>query len=1584
MALNLSGINNENEFYTHHYLVAILENDLKNLFATWETQEQEQGVKQPFQALSRLGKEYFAVRGQLERQKDPAAILALQRRFLPDLLAALGFDMAPTVRTLDGGGLLPIIGEILKPSGEPALWIMEAVCPPTEVTDPLEVSLVKEQCPDPDSTEYPLDHSYADLITKQVFTLAEPPRWVILVSFSAIVLLDRSKWNEKRFLRFDLAEIFGNKDQSTFKAMAALLHRSSICPEDGVCLLDALDENSHKHAFAVSEDLKYSAREAVELLGNEAVFYFRNVLNAGIFGERGGAALNEKELTEECLRYLYRLLFLFYIEARPELSFSPMRSEEFRTGYSLESLRDLEMVALTTEESQNGTFLHESLKTLFDLIFKGFNHKDQQLALGFGDAPQHHTFRMPPLNCHLFDPARTPHLNRVKFRNSVLQRVIQLLSLSRPGSGNKRRGRISYAQLGINQLGAVYEGLLSYSGFFAKSDLYEVKKEGEEYNELKAAFFVTKEELPNYEENEKAFNADGTLKMYPKGTFIYRLAGRNREKSASYYTPEVLTQCLVKYALKELLQDKGADDILQLTICEPAMGSGAFLNEAINQLAEAYLERKQKESGQTVGHDGYALEKQKVKAFLADNNVYGVDLNPTAVELAEVSLWLNSICPGEEGKTPTVPWFGNQLVCGNSLIGARRQVFSAASLTETRKGQQTWQDAVPERVPLGTERPKESVYHFLVPDPGMADYGDKVVKAMEPEAIAAIKEWRKIILKPFSSGQSVTLNRLSAAIDKLWKKHISDCASVRHMTRDGYSFFGYDDRGEFNSRLSTQEKDERFNRILKSENIRNSSPYRRLKLVMDYWCALWFWPITEASKLPSRDEWLMELSALVEGGVYDLEEADSEPKQLALFPGDPKPKQLGINFTPDEFGYVNVDALCTAFPRLALVKDLAERYCFHHWELEFADLFAERGGFDLIVGNPPWIKIEWNEGGLLGDYEPLFILRKYSASTLTAMREETLEKYAIRPEYLEEYVQFAGSQNFLNGQQNYPVLKGMKANLYKCFLPLAWNVGRVDGVSGFVHPEGIYDDPSGGKLRGEVYRRLAYHFQFQNELKLFADIGNREKFSLNIYNNSPSDEFHTIANLFHPITIDQSFASNGMGVCGGIKTDLDEWNLVGHKGRIIQMSPVLLDVFAKIYDEPGTPAMQARLPALHAVELVEVLRKFAAVPQRLGELQKEYYLTQMWNEVNAQKDGTICRKTSFPTSDREWILSGPHFYIGKPFHQTPKNVCETHRAYDNLDLTEIPDDYLPRTNYLPGCDLVQYVARTPQVPWDDGAQKKVIGYYRLVHREMLNQSGERTLVQHIAAPMVGHINTCMTTVFKRIEHLLDFHSLSLSVPVDYRVKSTGMGHANATLINQLPILGEDVTDLIRSALWVRALALNCLTNHYADLWQECWNDSFQHERWAKDDPCLRSGKFVSLTPTWQRNCALRTDYERRQALVEIDVLAAMALKLTLDELCAIYRIQFPVLRQNENDTWYDQNGRIVFTCSKGLPGVGFSRDEWNEIKAMPSGTVSRTITDDTQPGGPVERTITYTAPFNKCDREQDYATVWAEFERRFN
>lgn len=258
---------------------------------------------------------------------------------------------------------------------------------------------------------------------------------------------------------------------------------------------------------------------------------------------------------------------------------------------------------------------------------------------------------------------------------------------------------------------------------------------------------------------------------------------------------------------------------------------------------------------------------------------------------------------------------------------------------------------------------------------------------------------------------------------------------------------------------------------------------------------------------------------------------------------------------------------------------------------------------------------------------------------------------------------------------------------------------------------------------------------------------------------------------------------------------------------------------------------------------------------------------------------------------------------------------------------------------------------------------------------MLNQPGERTLLPAIMAPETGHINGCFSLTFKDTKWLIRMASGLAALPFDFLIKTTGKTHFNNDLAKLLPVV--ETGDCA-----ARVLLLNCLTNLYCDLWRESFSPQFVYDRWTKSDSRLSNTRFTSLTPEWQWSMPLRTDYERRQALVEIDVLTALELGLTLDELCTIWRIQFPVLRQNEQDTWYDRNGRIVFTCSMGLPGVGFSRAEWEKIREMASGTVAREIDDDTLPGGPQKRIITYEAPFDRCDREEDYKTAWPEFERR--
>jgi hypothetical protein len=290
---------------------------------------------------------------------------------------------------------------------------------------------------------------------------------------------------------------------------------------------------------------------------------------------------------------------------------------------------------------------------------------------------------------------------------------------------------------------------------------------------------------------------------------------------------------------------------------------------------------------------------------------------------------------------------------------------------------------------------------------------------------------------------------------------------------------------------------------------------------------------------------------------------------------------------------------------------------------------------------------------------------------------------------------------------------------------------------------------------------------------------------------------------------------------------------------------------------------------------------------------------------------------------------------------------------------------------------------------------------------MLSQSGERTLITTILPPGTAHIHTCLGSAFKDTAALLDYYAMTLSIPVDYRVKSTGMGHANTSLINQLPLPSVNSVPSVVNPLRLRALALTCLTTHYADLWDDCYQDAFREARWSKPNaPGLDPDFFVNLTPNWQRHCALRTDYARRQALVEIDVLVAQALGLTLDELKTIYRVQFPVMRQYEAETWYDTSGRIVFTPSKGLVGVGLPRKAskkdlengityaihaperqeqgialgWEEVKDLKAGSISKTFMDDTLPGGPVERTIEYHAPFHRPDREKDYEQAWRFFK----
>ena len=1582
MSMDLTGITNKNEYFTNHYFSTVFEENASTTISGWNAEAREsEESRTPWSLLRQNARQYYTAHDKFVRSSINMQVLANIKSLASNYLKSLGYpESKPEVVTVDDGLSVPVYLEMTKSNGAPLLWVLLSASKEPDAGI-MESFVFNADDVDDDATgtlykdilgEMPNE----DLVTKILFGSAEPPRFVMLIGMNQIALIDRNKWNEKRYLQFELEEIFSRLENTTLQAMAVLLHKDSLCPDDGKVLLDELDEQSQKNASGVSQDLKYALRESIELLGNEVLYDMKTRLGRDLEADPVDAG----QLTLECLRYMYRMLFVLFIEARPELGYAPIKAQSYYSGYSLESLRDIaDNIRDDVDEVGEGYYLHETLAKLYELIYDGYPKTEEELKKATGSDSLHDMFLIAPLKAHIFDTEYTRMITAAKLRNSCMLRIIDLMSLTRAtGRRNGRRGRISYANLGINQMGAVYEALLSYRGFIAEHDLYEVKRAGDSFNELDVGYFVSESELDQYTEEERvryeSGEKKGKLRMYEKGTFIYRLAGREREKSASYYTPEVLTKCLVKYALKELLKDKTADEILHLTVCEPAMGSAAFLNEAINQLAEAYISKKEQETGEIIGYENRFKELQKVKMFIADRNVYGIDLNPVAVELAEVSLWLNTIYEGG-----FVPWFGTQLVNGNSLIGARRQVYSESALTTTSQGLR-WYENAPERVPLGTERKKKKgysqIYHFLLGDPGMCSYGDKVIKSLEPENIKRMKDWNKKFTAPYSADDLVTLQRLSDAIDELWKAQIDLRKEVGEKTQDSLSVFGYTDEAE-DSHTTIRQKDKIFSELYKNEHMRNAGPYARLKFAMDYWCALWFWPIDQADLLPTRSEFLFDMSLILEGTMASVKVTDSvKGGQMTLFPTEMEQLALDIIDTYGTDTVVDIPRLRKENPRLDLAARIAEQNHFMHWELEFADLFAERGGFDLVIGNPPWVKVTWGEFDVLSEKQPQFVIKKFNAAQVKQERAKVLKDNLAKQDYLLEYAISAGGLNFYNSIANYAVLKGQQTNLYKCFLPIASYVSAKSGVFAFIHPDGIYDDPKGGELRAFIYPKLRYRFQFVNEKLLFREISDTSIYGLNVYSNITSIGFDMITHCYHPITIDMCYETDGDNEIPGMKDLNGDWNIVGHPKRIVRIEKKELINISKVFDDPDHPDM-TRLPAIYAKELMRVIQCFSTQTKKIDDYGNAVFMTQLLDETASQDNKVIVTKPHFPDYLWDFVYCGPYISICNPLFKTPREKCVEKSDYDRIDLTAINADYIQRSKYAIEQDHSEYIIQSPTMPSGD----KYVNTYRLVARKMLGLNQERTLMAAIIPMGTSHINGIYGMSFSSPSDMVYVCALMASLPYDYLIRALGKSNFLDDTAKKLPVPDSCMKD----ALTARALLLNCLSSHYAKLWNDVFKTELCNEEWSKKDPRLSNEAFAKLSSCWSEKYPVREDYMRHQLLVEIDVLAAMVLGISLSQLKTIYRIQFPVLQNYESNTWYDANGRIVFTNNKSLVGVGVSRSDFErEMKDAPAGKkFYQKITDDTMPGGPVERTIEYVAPFDRCDREQDYETAWKFFEEKY-
>lgn len=1346
-----TAIKNVGDYYAAHYLADKngFSKDIADKVKGWK----EQGSQSAPRKLAGLSETYFKAKTEALNYDDPLLRVRAENdtinRWHPALLEALGYQPEPFGLVLESEQKqIPVLHRLNR-HNQPWLVIAEA---PFCLTDgesdeePLEQDVIaRTRHVDGLPTFQGSWEKAIALLLKQ----EDAPRWVMLLAGGRIYLFDAHTFAQGRYLWIDLDEAYGRRQAASFDAIAALLSDEALVPrgENDDVLHERLREGSLKSTHGVSEKLQGAVRDAIEAIANGWVEARRqNNLGYRQLSEReeplpnGSREITAEQLRHDSLIYVYRLLFCFYAEARGgELGILPINDDVYRLGYSLESLRDLVDANEPGTTTENGTYIAEHLQRLFQLIYDGFDPQrdgaeeetDENL---FGQAPRQESlfgapageqlsligsggrrskytpgkvFAIQPLTATLFDPQATPLLSRVKLPNRILHKVVRCLSLG-TSQQSKRIGRINYAELGIVQLGSVYEGLLSYKGFFATEDLIQVHQKAKNGkpmldNAIDAkvpTWFVPATRESEFRAGEIVLeHRTQKTRIYRTGEFILHLNGVDRVNSASYYTPEVLTRTLVEEALKERLKDFGpeqADDILSLKICEPAMGSAAFLVEAIDQLAHHYLELKQKQLGKNIDPSNYEDELRRVRHYIAVHNVYGVDLNPVAVELGALSLWLSTIhrlkvADGDEDSQPlfqpaATPWFGLRLRAGNSLIGARRSVWKKDQLL---RGKHYGKKAeIPRQLKPGEDRQPGEIYHFLVWDEDMAPAAnDKLMKEHWPDECDAIKIWRNKQVKTKLSVEEVTrLERLSERIDELWKDYsiarqqaLADTACTSTVWPIPQNSLEALRNG------STLRRQEGIKASLEAE----SGAFQRLKLLMDSWCSFYFWPLDQSDNLPSREAWLAAAEVLLGIGTDDLATRAMLDIQLG------EEIELEALFQASEQKLPDAEHLSGLVPWFGVGRTATAEQNFHHWELIFTEVLGPKvqedvapKGFDLMFGNPPWIKATWNDAPLLSEFEPLLGVRDAKSATYNRERPVLLNSATNIEAYCKEFEKGEGNNVFLNDVTLYPSLAGVQTNLYKNFIERSWSLISDSAMVGFYHENAIFEDARGGNFREALYPRLRSAYQYQNWLQLFADVGSAKSFCMTL-TSSPQEKiaFRFMANVFHPRVIYQSETTDRNLSVPALKDDAGKWEVRGHPDRLISISQDELSLFSKLLDDEGTPFSRARLPQVHSQQILKVLEKFANAPMRLADFSGKYHWTEMFHESNGQREGIITREEnpSFrPKTSDFWVVSPPHFSVGSPFAKTARSICKEKSDYELIELGDIPDDYLPNAPYRPG------------------------------------------------------------------------------------------------------------------------------------------------------------------------------------------------------------------------------------------------------------------------------------------------------------
>ncbi len=481
--------------------------------------------------------------------------------------------------------------------------------------------------------------------------------WGILTNGGQWRLYHRqSSYRLDNFYEVDLAALLSeNGGLDAFRYFYCLFRRDAFIPDlSGASFLDLVLGESQQYTVAVSDDLKNRVYDALRLLIDGFLKFPRNRF------DQANPPLGK--IQTNCLILLYRILFTLYAESRGLL---PVENPDYAARYSLAALAETVHETLDRGDLIIPTISDywARLRGLFTLINDGWDDL------------------IPQYNGGLFNPTSHPFLEDNELGNKALAGVIELLTRTEKGE------RIAYRDLDVRHLGDIYEGLLEYQPQIADQDLVIVSNRGRETVETKSS-----------PDQEIAYSEGNVYLLTDKG---------ERKATGSYYTPDYIVRYIVENTLAPLCEGKTVDEILSLKILDPATGSGHFLVGVVDYLAE-----------ELITHPGapHITETTDAETELTywrrrvvESCVYGVDLNPMAVELAKLSLWLHTVAKGEP-----LSFLDHHIRCGNSLIGAKIENLSnLPELRRTRRSTNQSQIEIQMAFPFA-DRVATAIGHYLL------------------------------------------------------------------------------------------------------------------------------------------------------------------------------------------------------------------------------------------------------------------------------------------------------------------------------------------------------------------------------------------------------------------------------------------------------------------------------------------------------------------------------------------------------------------------------------------------------------------------------------------------------------------------------------------------------------------------------------------------------------------------------------------------------------------------------------------------------------------------------------------------------